>query len=166
MKYTNYLILSLLLAVAFFTKEHINVSTNLLSLFASEESIQKLNIASKLGYSKEMLVAVKGFDNSAKAKVYELSKKLQNVDGIKSVQATITPSDAQIKYYQDNYPLLASFNNQIQTRQSVHKKLQDSYNALLNGIFLRDTKNDQSNRNLDLSTPISPPIIKIEIRKF
>jgi predicted exporter len=135
MKYANYIILALLLAVAFLAKEQINISTNLLSLFASKESIEKLNIASKLGYSKEMLIAVKGFDNSAKIKVYELSQELKSIDGIKSVQSTLIPSDAQLEYYKNNYPLLASFNNEAQNRHSVNKQLQYSYNALLTDVF-------------------------------
>ena len=135
MKYANYIILALLLVVTFLVKEQINISTNLLSLFASKESIAKLNIASKLGYSKEMLIAVKGFDNSAKLEVYELSQKLKTIDGIKSVQSTLTPSDAQLQYYKDNYPLLASFNSEIQSAESVNRELQNSYDALLSDIF-------------------------------
>ncbi|WP_415396521.1 hypothetical protein [Sulfurimonas sp. CS5] len=143
MKYANYIILIILLMVAFFAKEHISISTNLLSLFASEESIEKLNIASKLGYSKEMLVAVKGFDNSAKTKVYELLQKLKTIDGIVSVQSTLTPSEVQLQYYKNNYPLLASFNDEIQSEDSVNKKLQNSYNALLSDIFYTSIdKND------------------------
>lgn len=159
MKYANYIILALLLAVAFLEKEQINISTNLLSLFASKKSIEKLNIASKLGYSKEMLIAVKGFDNSAKIKVYELSQELKSIDGIKSVQSTLIPSDAQLDYYKNNYPLLASFNNEAQNRQNVNKQLQYSYNALLTDIFYTTIdRNDplklfnlQRTRNLELS---------------
>lgn len=143
MKYANYIILTLLLGMAFLLKEHINISTNLLSLFASEESIKKLNIASELGYSKEMLIAVKGFDNSSKTKVYELSQKLKTIEGIKSVQSTITPSDAQLKYYKYNYPLIASFNSEIQNSKSVNKYLQDAYDSMTTNIFYSNIdKND------------------------
>lgn len=143
MKYANYIIPTILLVVAFFAKDHINISTNLLSLFASEESIEKLNIASKLGYSQEMLVAVKGFDNSAKTKVYELLQKLKTIDGIVNIQSTLTPSEIQLQYYKNNYPLLASFNDEIQSEKSVNKKLQESYNALLSNIFYTSIdKND------------------------
>ena len=135
MKYANYIILSLLLLVAFLVKDRINISTNLLSLFASKESIEKLNIASKLGYSKEMLIAIKGFDNKAKSKVYSLTKELKSIDGIKSVQSTISPTEAQLEYYKSNYPLLASFNDEVQNKQSVNKQLQGSYDALLSSVF-------------------------------
>jgi uncharacterized protein len=143
MKYANYIILALLLGMAFLLKEHINISTNLLSLFASEESIKKLNIASKLGYSKEMLIAVKGFDNSSKTKVYELSGELKSIEGIVSIQSTLTPSDAQLEYYKNNYPLIASFNDEIQNPQSIKKTLQDAYNSMTTNIFYSNIdKND------------------------
>ena len=135
MKYANYIILTLLLWMAFLLKEHINISTNLLSLFASEESINKLNIASKLGYSKEMLIAIKGFDNSAKSKVYELSHKLKSIDGVKSIQSTLSPSEIQLEYYKNNYNLIASFNSEIQENQMVKKKLQDAYDSMTTNIF-------------------------------
>ncbi|MFT5835726.1 MAG: putative exporter [Sulfurimonas sp.] len=143
MKYANYIILTLLLGLAFLLKEHINISTNLLSLFASEESIKKLNIASKLGYSKEMLISVKGFDNSSKTKLLELSKKLNMLNGIKRVQSTLTPSKMQLDYYKKNYPLLASFNDEIQNSQSIREKLQNSYNEMTTNIFYSNIdKND------------------------
>ncbi len=135
MKYANYIILGLLLIVSFLVKDRINISTNLLSLFASKESIQMLDIASKLGYSKEMLIAIKGFDNKAKSKVYSLTKELKSIDGIKSVQSTISPTEAQLEYYKNNYPLLASFNDEVQNKESINKQLQDSYDALLSSIF-------------------------------
>ena len=66
MKYVNYLVLLVLLIVAFISKDSMHLSTNLLSLFASKESVEKLSIASDLGYTKELLVAVKGFDKNSK----------------------------------------------------------------------------------------------------
>ncbi|EDZ63762.1 hypothetical protein SMGD1_1369 [Sulfurimonas gotlandica GD1] len=143
MKYANYIILTLLLGAAFLLKEHINISTNLLSLFASKESIEKLSIASKLGYSKEMLIAIKGFDNSAKTKVYSLSQKLKTIDGIKSVQSTLTPSDAQLQYYKNNFALIASFDDKEQSVQSVKRQLQELYNSMTTNIFYTSVdKND------------------------
>ncbi|MCF6308975.1 MAG: hypothetical protein L3J19_00645 [Sulfurimonas sp.] len=135
MKYSNYIIFALLLGVAFLIKDKVNISSNLLSLFASKESIEKLDIASKLGYSKEMLIAVKGFDNSAKTKVYELAQELKTINGIKSVQLTLSPSDAQLQYYRNNFIYLASFNDKMQSVQSVHKKLQESFDSMTRDIF-------------------------------
>ena len=72
MKYVNFLLLFLLLFFIFIFKDNIKPSTDLLSLFSSKESMQALEIATELGYTKEMMIAVKGFEDSSKnSKVIE-----------------------------------------------------------------------------------------------
>ena len=135
MKYSNYLILLILLGVGILLKDYIHVSTNLLSLFASKDAIEKLAVADSLGYSKELLVVVKGLDKESKNKVREISKKLQKLDGVLFVQSSIIPSDKIQKYYKDYYPILATFNDKNQTSQTIRKNLQELYNAQLTNIF-------------------------------
>lgn len=135
MKYSNFLILFVLLVIGIIFKNDIHISTNLLSLFASKQTIEKLTIADNLGYSKEMFIAIKGFDASSKRKVKEISKKLENLQDISRVQSTFLPSDEILEYYKKQYPILATFNNEVQTNSSVNSKLQKLYNAQFTNVF-------------------------------
>ena len=143
MKYANFFILSLLLILGVFFKNQIQLSTNLLSLFASKESVAKLDIANNLGYSKEMLIAVKGFDKSAKKKIRRLTQELQNLKHIKFVQSSIVPSTELQEYYKKYYPLLADFDSILLSKDTVHKRLQTLYDAQFTNVFYTSiNKND------------------------
>lgn len=143
MKYANYIILFLLLGTGILLKDHIHVSTNLLSLFATKESIEKLTIANNLGYSKEMLIAVKGFDKASKKKVRELRKKLQTLSSVKFVHSSVIPTAHMQAYYQHYYPLLASFDDTNKSREDVLAQLQRLYDAQSTNFFYSSiNKND------------------------
>ncbi len=135
MKYTNYIILVLLLFLGFALKDSMHVSTNLLSLFASKELIQKLEIADNLGYSKEMYVAVKGFDENAKLKINQIATELKSVSKIKLVQSSVLPSDEIINYYKTFYPILALFQENNQTKESIKEQLEYLYNKQNSSAF-------------------------------
>jgi len=135
MKYSNYLIFILLLISGVFLKSHIEISTNLLSLFASKESLQRLDIANKLGYSKEMLIAVKGFSKNSRAEVKEIVKKLNKLKEINSITYSLTPTKEIQNYYRENYTLLADFNSSKLTRADVKERLEKLYNQQLNALF-------------------------------
>jgi len=79
MKHLNFIILIILLLFGAVFKDSIHFSTNLVSLFASKDTLSKLEIADNLGYSKEMLIAVKGFDPQAKKKVKKLTTQLKKL---------------------------------------------------------------------------------------
>ena len=143
MKYANYIILFLLLSVGVLLKDHIHVSTNLLSLFATKESLEKLNIADNLGYSKEMLIAVKGFDKDSKKKVRDLTKKLQTLKHIKFVQSSVVPTIQIQEYYKQYYPLLATFDATLKSEKDVLTQLQKLYDAQATNFFYSSiNKND------------------------
>ncbi len=135
MKYANYIILFVLLSLALLFKEYIHVSTNLLSLFASKEAVEKLDIANNLGFSKEMFVAVKGFDNDSKTKITEIAKKLQTVKCINQVQYSIIPSEEIQTYYKKYYPILFTFNDTNQTQETIRVQLKNIYDTQLTSIF-------------------------------
>lgn len=135
MKYANYIILFILLLTAFAFKNYIHISTNLLSLFAPKQLITKLNIVDKLGYSKEMLIAVKGFNQNSKIKVGEISKQLDKINGILLVQSTIIPSKSIQKYFRQHYALLAHFNDKPQSQKKIKDTLQKLYKAQIHSIF-------------------------------
>lgn len=120
-----------------------HLSTNLLSLFATKENINKFNIANHLGYSKEMLIAVKGFNKDSKKEVREISKKLTKLKHIKYVQSNIIPTPKIQDYYKKYYPLIASFHPFEENRTKVTQKLQALYNAQFSSIFYTNIdKND------------------------
>ena len=148
-KYSNHLILLILLSIGFLFKDYIHVSTNLLSLFASKDSIEKLSIAGKLGYSKELLIVVKGFDKESQKKVLEISDKIKKIPNINFVQSDIMPSKEIQNYYKKYYPLLTEFSNQQQSTEQVKEKLKTIYDKQMNSLFYTSVdKNDP----LDLFT--------------
>ena len=135
MRYSNHIILIFLLLLGFVLKEYIHISSNLVSLFVTPSSAKKITIASELGYTKEMYVAVKGFDASSKVKVKEIAEKLEEIDGISSVQFSINPSSAVKNYYRKYYPLLADFDNKQLSPQEVLSKLESLYALQFNSAF-------------------------------
>jgi len=142
-KYANFIILFILLSFGVLLKDSMSISTNLLSLFATKESVEKLNIANNLGYSKEMLIAIKGFDAKAKKEVREISKKLQELKQINFVQSSIVPTQEIQDYYKKYYPILAKFNDANITQEQVSQSLQALYEAQLSSVFYSSIdKND------------------------
>ena len=135
MKYFNYLLLLLLLVVGLIFKEHIHISTNLLSLFATKETLQKFNIADKLGYSKEMIVLVKGFSSESKTKVETLATELKKLKYINSVDYKISPSVEIKNYYKDYYPILSDFNSTSYTKEKIFIKLDNIYKDISTSLF-------------------------------
>ena len=134
-KYSNYFILFALLCIGVMFKDSIHISTNLLSLFASKDAREKLVIADKLGYSKELLVIVKGFDTSSKNKLREIVQKLQKVDGIVFVGSSLVPSMEVQNYYKVYYPILATFNDKNQTSKTIKESLEKLYDAQFTNVF-------------------------------
>jgi len=143
MKYVNYLVLLVLLIVAFIFKDSMHLSTNLLSLFASKESVEKLSIASDLGYTKELLVAVKGFDKKAKSRVDTVAQKLKKLNGIELVQYKTVPSAEIQNYYRDYYALLSEFSAKKLSQKAVKAKLHALYKEQRRSFFYKPIdKND------------------------
>ena len=143
MKYANYLILFILLGAGVLLKDYVHVSTNLLSLFASKESVEKLNVANNLGYSKEMLIAIKGLNKESKKEVRSLSKKLQTLQDVEFVQSSVIPTEEIQEYYKKYYPLLAAFDGSERTRESIREKLRSLYDAQSSSVFYSSVnKND------------------------
>ena len=135
MKYSNFIIFFVLLGLGILLKNSINLSTNLLSLFANKEAIHKLGIADKLGYSKEMLVAVKGFDDNSKQKVKSLVEQFKKLDNIKNVQSNFLPSKEILTYYKTHYPFLSDFNNTKLSDYDIKLKVKELYDSLFSNVF-------------------------------
>ncbi len=158
-KLSNYIILFILLIIGVIFKDSIHISTNLLSLFGSKDAIEKISIADNLGYSKEMLIAVKGFDKESKTKVQEISSKLEKIQNILFVQSSIVPSSEIKAYYEKNYSILSNFTDTPLSSSLIQTKLQELYDEQLNNIFYTPVdKNDplklfefDKNNNLNMS---------------
>lgn len=143
MKYANYLILVVLVISGFLLKDSISISTNLLSLFASKESIHKLHIANELGYSKEMFVAVEGFSKESKKSIKALAKEFEALDEIAVVTSTIKPSKEIQKYYRDYHGILAEFDAKKLSNVEINARLTKLYEGQLNSfIYNPINKND------------------------
>ena len=137
MKYANYIILFIFLSLFYLFQDHIRISSNLLSLFASKETLKKIKIAENLGLSKEMFIASKGFDKASKEKIIKISEALKNIEGIKSIQSTVIPSIEVQNYYKLYYPILATFDNQFQTDENIKSKLQSLYDEQFTNVFYK-----------------------------
>jgi uncharacterized protein len=135
MKYLNYVILGLLVFIAVLLKGEFHLSTDLLSLFASKDSIKKLEIATKLGYTRDMMIAVKGFDQDSKKRVDAIVKELQLLPNVEFVQAKTLPSDKIQTYYKEFYPILAEFNTTQLEKEQIKQKLQSLYNSQFDSFF-------------------------------
>jgi len=120
-----------------------HISTNLLTLFAPKESTKTLHIANELGYSKELLIAVKGFDEESKQELDHIVKALDKLPEIKNINYKMTPSREIKNYYRSYYPILAVFNNINISKETLEKKLLQLYNQQLHGFFYQPiNKND------------------------
>ncbi len=143
MRYINFIIFAFLLLNAFFLRDSIHISTNLLSLFAPKESIKILYIANKLGYSKELFIAVKGFDEDAKKELQDIVKELQLLEEIQNITYTINPPEEIKLYYKKYYPLIASFDDENISENMIKKRLTVLYNRQLHSFFYQPiNKND------------------------
>jgi len=137
MKYINYLLLVVLLFATFLLKDSIHISTNLLSLFAPKESLNRLKIANELGYSKEMFVAVKGFNKESKNSLKAIAKEFEALHEIKRVTYSIKPSKEIEKYYKDYYAVLANFQSAKLSKEEIRVELQALYDGALNSFLYK-----------------------------
>ena len=143
MKYANYLILVALLLAGVLLKDSIHISTNLLSLFASKESLEKLTIANELGYSKEMLLLVKGFDKNSKRTLKSIVKELEALDEVESLKYRLSPNKEIKVYYKKYAHLLSNFHAQELSREEVALRVQRLHEGLLNSaVYKPINKND------------------------
>lgn len=142
-KYSNFFILFILLSLGVVFQSNIHISTNLLSLFASKEAIEKFKIADNLGYSKEMFIVVKGFDETSKTKVRDIAHKIKDIKDILSVHSTVVPPKEVQQYYKKYYPILADFDDVKLSKDDIKIKLQALYDSLQTSAFyISIDKND------------------------
>ena len=135
MKYINLLLPILLIGIAFIMRDDLRLSTNLLSLFSSKEDLKKFEIANELGYTKELLIGVEGFDKDAKENADSIAKALQTLPYIRSVEFRTSPAKEIQNYYKKHYLLLSDFNNTKLTKDQIRNNLVQLYEDKLNSFF-------------------------------
>ena len=135
MKYINIFILLCLLLTGVIYKDKIEISTNLFSIIADKNISNKLNIATNLGYSKEIFIAIEGFDSNSKKKVQEIATQLAQIQGIKNIVYTTAPSEDIIEYYKKNYAILADFNSSILSDKEIDKRVALLHDSLLKSVL-------------------------------
>lgn len=161
MKYANYLIFIFLVSMILYFKNNINISSNLISTFATEDTINKFKIANELGLSKDMYIVVKGFNHISKNNLHEIKRKLSKVKNIEFIKDTILPSDNLKEFYKKFYTLLASFDNSYKTDEMIYNTLKNIYNEQHTNIFYKPIDRYDplmlfklDNINNDLNTPL------------
>ena len=133
-------LLSLLLALAFFTPSHL--STNMLAIFENDENIEKLNIMNSFEKATTLFVHIKGFSTENRNKLLQIEKALQDFDFIK--KTTFNTSKIEISdYMKKNYYLLSDFNAMALNKEQIEAKVKALKSSLLDALFYTPVdKND------------------------
>lgn len=146
-------LLSLLLALACFTPSHL--STNMMSIFKSDDNIEKLKVMNSFEKATTLFVSIKGFSKENRTKLLQIEKELKKFDFIK--KSTFNTSKIEISdYIKKNYYLLSDFNNTQLNNKNVEHRLKGLKSSLLDGFFYSPIdKNDPLKLfNFKLTSPV------------
>ncbi len=135
MKYLNIVIFLIISTIFLLLFSHIKFSTNFLELFFSKQTVELFKVTSKLGLSNNISISKKGFNEDSLDELYQIADELKKVPEISKVTLSLLPTDNLKKYYKENYPLLADFNNTKPTRQAIVNKLLQEYDNLQNSFI-------------------------------
>jgi len=126
---------------------HIHFSTNFIEIFFSKNSLKLFDVAKKLGYSNEILVAKKGFNKKSLSELKEIAQKLDKLPLISKVEISAKPSKDLKDYLRKNYWLLSDFNDTLITQQDISQRLQKIHDKIYNS-FLYEPLNTYDPLNL------------------
>jgi len=135
MKYLNISIFLILGAFFLLFSSHVKFSTNFLELFFSKETVNTLDVVSKLELSNNIFIAKKGFTDESLDELYFLAKELKKLPEISKVKISLLPSEKLKQYYKKNYYLLADFNTTKLSKEDVFKKLASEYERVTNSFI-------------------------------
>ncbi|MEA3374400.1 MAG: hypothetical protein U9Q62_12015 [Campylobacterota bacterium] len=124
MRFLNLLIFLFLLGTAAAFHKQINFSTNLIELFASPKTLETVNAADKMGYSNELLIAVKGFSSTSKGTIEKIASRLIENPSVTSVETSAVPDQKTQSYLQAHYPLLSTFHETDLSESSIYQRLE------------------------------------------
>ncbi len=135
MRYINLFVFVVLFSTYTIFSSQIKFSTNFLEIFFSQKSMELFDIAKKLGFRDEILIAKKGFEQKSLDELSKIAKELKKVPDISKVQLSTAPSNELKKYMKEHYLLLSNFNNKKMDNTEVKKQLQKIYDTISNSLF-------------------------------
>jgi hypothetical protein len=101
-------------------------------IFFSQDSLKLFDVAKKLGYSGEILIAKKGFDKKSLSELKEIAKKLDKLPLISKVEVTTKTSKDFKNYFKKNYWLLSDFNDTLITKENIKQRLEKIHDKIYN----------------------------------
>ena len=135
MRYINLFVFTALLSIYLVFSSQIKFSTNFLEIFFSQKSMELFDIAKKLGFRDEILVAKKGFEQKNLDELYEIAKELKQIPQISKVQVRVTSSNELKDYMKKHYYLLADFDNRPIDQKEIKKRLKKIYESIYSSSF-------------------------------
>ena len=100
-KYINLILCVIISTVFFLNKDSLHISTNLVSLLPDGKSKEAFEIYSQFKNSKEIFVAVDGFDKEALGKIKTIEERFLKTDLFK-LESNIVPNPQLIEYSKKN----------------------------------------------------------------
>lgn len=141
-KYANLFIFIATLALFFNYKNHIQISTDFLSLLPETQQKQNLLLYNNFRNSKELFVAVKGFDKEALQKIKAIENKITKHKAF-SLKSTLQ-TNKQLSEYREKYRFfIEDFQKRQTDAEEISQKLQLSRERLLGAdLFYTLDKHD------------------------
>jgi len=133
-------IFTTILAIYLFSPSHL--TTNMLSIFKSDENIEKLKTVNSFESASTLFVTIKGFNQKNREKLLEIEKKLKKLPYIKETK--LNTSKVEISdYLKKNYYLLSEFHPISIDNGSIENRVRELKNGLLNSfVYQPIDKND------------------------
>jgi len=125
-------LLSLLLALTLFTPSHL--STNMLTIFESDENIEKLKIINSFEKATTLFVSIEGFTNENRQKLLKIERELQDFDFIKKTRFNTSKIEIS-DYMKENYYLLSEFKGIALDAKEIELRVKELKHALLDTLF-------------------------------
>lgn len=128
------------MAIFLFSPTHI--TTNMLSIFKSDENIEKLKTVNSFENASTLFVSIKGFNKENREKLIEIEKRLKTLPYIKETKLNISKIGIS-DYLKQNYFLLSDFKPIPLEDESIKKRVTELKRNLLNSfIYQPIDKND------------------------
>ena len=132
-KYLNFFLFSISLAIVLYFQSYTHFSTSLFSVLADDDAKHMMQAFEKTQNSHTLLVAVKGLDVKALDKMQKIEKKL---DTLSSVSLKKNYLDNALQVHQNTYKLLIQDVNVTKlSTLDVHQALKNIYTEMTASFF-------------------------------
>ncbi|NEW61709.1 hypothetical protein GSY74_10465 [Sulfurovum sp. bin170] len=133
-------LLIVLLSISLFNPSHI--TTNMLSIFESDENIEKLKTVNSFETSSTLFVTIKGFSQENRDKLIAIEKKLETLYFIKETKLNLSKIEIS-DYLKKNYFLLSEFRPIPVEQKNIEKRVSELKNGLIDSLIYQPIdKND------------------------